>query len=147
MRKLWTSTDFERYYVVSRSGMTVKKLYAHIMSKSRCAKSFRTQQRAVINPHDKCVCNWRQQYRGVKIYIYIYIGSQVYIIQIICDKGADIPCAVATVTNNIIPSGVRRRHNETVLRIYYFISMAMLYRCQEKKTRIRVKSLGIPWLA
>lgn len=35
------------------------------------------------------------------------------------DKGADIPCAVATVTNNIIPTGVRRRYGIT--RSYVFV--------------------------
>jgi len=59
------------------------------------------------------------------ILVYIIMG----------DKGADIPCAVATMTNNIIPTGVRRRRRRGITRpyTYLFISMGILYRCQEKK--------------
>lgn len=49
------------------------------------------------------------------------------------DKGADIPCAVATVTNNIIPTGVRRRHGITRSYTYLFISMEILYKGVRKK--------------
>lgn len=93
-------------------------------SESRCAKYFKTQQRAVINPHDKYVYNSRW-YMDTWILVYIIMG----------DKGADIPCAVATVTNNIIPTGVQRRRRRGITRpyTYLFISMGILYRCQEKK--------------
>jgi len=106
---------------------------------SRCAKYFKTQQRAVINPHDKYVYNSRW-YMDTWILVYIIMG----------DKEADIPCAVTTVTNNIIPTGVRRRRRRGITRpyTYLFISMEILYRCQDKKNSyIRVKSLGISWLA
>lgn len=88
---------------------------------SRCVKYFKTQQK-VINPHDKYVYNSRW---------YIWIPGYWYM----GDKGADIPCAVATVTNNIIPTGVRRRRRRGITRpyTYLFISMGILYRCQEKK--------------
>lgn len=62
------------------------------------------------------------------------------------DKGADIPCTVATVTNNIIPTGVRWWYDITRLYVFVYFNKN-LYRCQEKKTRIRVKSLRILWLA
>lgn len=80
-------------------------------SKSRCAKYFKTQQRVVINPHDKYVYNSRW-YMDTWILVYIIMG----------DKGADIPCAVATVTNNIIPTRVRRRHGITRPNVFVYFN-------------------------
>jgi len=61
------------------------------------------------------------------------VDTWILVCIIMDDKGADIPCAVATVTNNIIPTGVRRRRGITRPYTYLFISMRILYRCQEKK--------------
>lgn len=65
------------------------------------------------------------------ILVYIIMG----------DKEADIPCAVATVTNNIILTGVRR-HGITRPNTYLFISIGILYRCQERKNSYTGQ---IPW--
>lgn len=87
--------------------------------------------RAVINPRDKYVYNSRPA-----------TGTAPRIVVHTCGRQKSGYRAVATVTNNIPPTGFRRRRargNETV---YVFILFQ--WKGVKKKKYIRVKSLGIP---